>query len=270
MGSAVIYDPCIGEALFAVGGDGIACVQRLEGIAASETAIVSAADEGDASLLGLQSAALAHASGAAVKRDLPPPVQAKLAAASAANEDALAAVGEAHEVLGAGMMVHAVTLAAQTELRASRVAKDVAKSSDGERDGGAVNEPALAAIVDALEAAAHKARYAAAIQSQLEMRAKLLRTMLKAPAMWPHTPLSASERESHAALAALSARTAELRTGVAQLGSFAHEPPPANGSSVDENEATEAALELRRQGRVLERLIAQVREARERVDEVLA
>lgn len=87
---------------------------------------------------------------------------------------------------------------------------------------------------------------------------------------WPHTPLSASERESHAALAALSARTAELRTGVAQLGSFAHEPPPANGSSVDENEATEAALELRRQGRVLERLIAQVREARERVDEVLA
>ena len=42
---------------------------------------------------------------------------------------------------------------------------------------------------EALEAATQKALYAAALQSNLEARAALLRNLLRSPGLWPQEPL---------------------------------------------------------------------------------
>lgn len=102
--------------------------------------------------------------------------------------------------------------------------------------------------------------------------------------------MSETERACHAALARLSERAVAMRAGLAELrtaarGQGAEAPgggealgagdargcggePPA--SEAGDDGQTEAALELRRQGRVMERLVLSVREARDKIDAALA
>jgi hypothetical protein len=182
VGGAVLYDPSVGEALFGLGGDGRAYRLRLEGVGAAEGAVADAAG-GGGDLLSLLPAALAHV-GDSVHSELPRPLHAKLTAAAEPGEAALAAAAEAHEALGAGALREAVTLAAQAELRAAHVAKRAGRQASGGGGGsGIAAETSLFAVADEIEAAAHKARFATAMQDQLEMRAKLLRAMLRTPAM---------------------------------------------------------------------------------------
>ncbi|EOD30393.1 hypothetical protein EMIHUDRAFT_456583 [Emiliania huxleyi CCMP1516] len=128
----------------------------------------------------------------------------------------------------------------------------------------------LAAVREALEAATQKALYAAALQSNLEARAALLRNLLRSPGLWPQVPLAPAERAQHAALGRLQQRVAALRPQLRAVAAAGKAAPPLAAPAPGGASLAGASGELGRQAQAISKLVSEVKASRSLLAEALA
>ena len=122
----------------------------------------------------------------------------------------------------------------------------------------------------------HKMRYAATLQTNLELRAQLLRSVLRSPELWPVGELTGAEQAQHRELIAQRDRMHAARRALGALVAKVDAKGAADngvglGGGPREVAAVEASrVELEEQDAALMGLVAQLKEAKIVSDAALA
>ena len=282
VGVAALRDPALGDALFAMTNDGKCTRVQLELVPRPASA---AANAPSADAAGKDSKA-----GEALERDynralsqLSHQQGAGKAATDSADEIGWArckselseATGE--EVLPA--FERALTslagaksrlrewggLAEESATRLERIDKQSSEQPSSEKK--LVQE--VSGVEAELDVLMHKARLAAALQDNLESRAKALRAVLRQPSLWPCGELSVEEEAQHNELLAMRDRVLEGQRRMHDLLAMS-EANGAKASATADAPLEEETAELMQQDALLHRLTLALKRAKQQGEEALA
>lgn len=305
VGVAALRDPSLGDALFAMQNDGTCFRLQLEllprGQVGASPAVGNVADHKVEAHFDVALKQLAHhrhtfgASAGGVNPDDVLWERCRDELESSAPHDAMSAFGRSLVALAgpASSLRSWGALVEETKARALRIGKQAAAQPE-EEEALALEIENLGAQVQMLR---HKASLAQAVQQNLEVRSRALRTVLRTPVLWPCGGVSEEERRQHRRLLTLRDRVQEgqfaLQKLVQEAGncmtqpgdgwevdggagapqrsvtppSLAFNPPQLSFAPEDDQVATdsmglaEEKAELKLQGDVLEKLVAQLKEA---------
>ena len=243
VGLAALRDPSLGDALFAMTNDGKCTRVQVELVPLATTPAERARGQADGTddarggdgplaldreytranqqLRHQRSAVVAPADNVADEMAW---ARSKAELADAAPADVLSAVERALQTLaGPGSRLREWgQLAEESATRLERLEKQSLLQPSVETGVG----KDIAAVEEELDQLTHKARLAAAVQGNLEMRAKALRAVLRQPALWPCGELSIEEERQHRELLALRDRVLEGQRAIHDLISAHRDAPP--------------------------------------------